>query len=245
MIDVVAGTAEDTWLAWDGLAALPTSDLLGRPPGTAIVVAPHPDDEVLGAGGTLRLLHRRGWALHVVAVTDGEGSHPGSRVHSAGELRAIRSREAAAARRSLGLRRCAVDRLALADGEVAAHEDRLEDHLRRLGPADLVLAPWRHDGHPDHDACGRAAGRAAAVNGIPLVEYLVWMWNWAGPDDGRVPWDRARRVDLPAGDRRRKGSAIDLFASQVRPIGPEPADAAVLPARVLAHHRRPFEVLLA
>jgi LmbE family N-acetylglucosaminyl deacetylase len=112
--------------------------------------------------------------------------------------------------------------------------------VAEVGDADVVLAPWSGDGHPDHEACGRAAGRTTAA----VLEYPVWTWHWAEPDDVRVPWSRARRVDLDADTAARKAAAVGCFRTQVAPIGPGPADAAVLPDRVLAHFRRDHEVVL-
>jgi hypothetical protein len=77
-----------------------------------------------------------------------------------------------------------------------------------------------------------------------MLEYPVWAWHWAAPDDDRVPWGRARRVDLDASVRVRKAAAVECFRSQVQPIGPAPEDRAVLPDRVLAHFRRDHEVVL-
>jgi LmbE family N-acetylglucosaminyl deacetylase len=245
VIDVAAGTSEDAWATWFEQIDLPAGDLLDRRPGTVVVVAPHPDDEVLGVGGTLRLLHDRGWDVRIVAVTDGEASHPGSDVYAATELARIRARESSVAHHALGLGRCTVEQLGVPDGCVAEHEDQLRPRLEVVaGSADLVLAPWGHDGHPDHDACGRAAARAVATCGTELVEYVVWTWNWARPGDERVPWDRARQIELTAAARAGKAAAIQAFGSQIRPIGPATADAAVLPDPVLAYHRRRFEVFL-
>jgi hypothetical protein len=42
------GTTEATWRAWPGLARLPALDV--TPWTSAVVVAAHPDDEVLGPG---------------------------------------------------------------------------------------------------------------------------------------------------------------------------------------------------
>ena len=104
---------------------------------------------------------------------------------------------------------------------------------------DVVVAPWRGDAHPDHEAVGQVAADVAGT----LLEYPIWMWHWATVGDPRVPWSRLRAVAVP--DRAAKARAIDAFDTQVRPLGPQPADAAVLPPHVVAHFLRPFEVVFA
>lgn len=48
--------------------------VLAVPPGTRLlVVAPHPDDEVLGAGGLMQRVHEVGGFVRVVYLTDGDG----------------------------------------------------------------------------------------------------------------------------------------------------------------------------
>ena len=73
--DLHPGTDEHTWLGTRRLAALPK--LSDRRPRRLVVVAPHPDDEALGAGGLLQHMTRIGVEAMLVAVTDGEASHPG------------------------------------------------------------------------------------------------------------------------------------------------------------------------
>ena len=43
-----------------------------------LVIAPHPDDEVLGAGGLMQRVKATGGAVRVVYLTDGDG-YPGGR----------------------------------------------------------------------------------------------------------------------------------------------------------------------
>jgi hypothetical protein len=72
------GTDERTWAAWSWLSTLPGSGLAGLAGVTsAVVVAAHPDDEVLGAGGLISVLAASRARLRLVAVTDGERSHRG------------------------------------------------------------------------------------------------------------------------------------------------------------------------
>ena len=75
------GTTEDQWHAWTGLRQMRTTCMETLVPvgARAVVVAPHPDDEVLAVGGLLAQLARLGGAIRVIAVTDGTASHRGSR----------------------------------------------------------------------------------------------------------------------------------------------------------------------
>ena len=65
------GTREDAGRAWPGLAQLPPGRL-GSPASVAVLAA-HPADEVLGAGGLLSLLASVGIRIRLVAVPDGRG----------------------------------------------------------------------------------------------------------------------------------------------------------------------------
>ena len=72
-LDPVAGRTATDWD--DVVARLPEID--PWPPGGPIVlVAPHPDDELLAAGATLAAASDAGTEIRVLAATDGELSHP-------------------------------------------------------------------------------------------------------------------------------------------------------------------------
>ena len=239
MVTVIegGGTDDARWLTWPAVARWPA---LTFPPGRPLVVAPHPDDEILGVGGLLAVLGD----AEIVAVTDGEASHPGSTVHTPAQLAGIRRAETAEALRRLGVTRTPVVHLGQPDGGIDEHTLAVA-LIERLTPGRWCLATWRGDGHPDHEAVGRAAAAACAATGAHLLEYPVWAWHWAQPGDDRVPWERARRLDLPPAARRAKEAAVRAFPSQIDDLGPDPADAAILPPHVLARFRRPFEVVFA
>ena len=233
------GTDERSWAAWPWLSTLPRAGL-ARLAGvrSAVIVAAHPDDEVLGAGGLISMLAASRARLRLVAVTDGERSHRGHASPAA--LARRRTAETAAALRALGARAAEVIRLQLPDSGLAAREDELTAALAPLlAGFDMCLAPWDRDMHSDHEAAGRAARQAGAGH---LFHYPVWMWHWAAPADPRVPWDRALRVPLPPRAAGRKRAAIRCFASQTEDrghgLGP------VLSPGMIAHFTRPMEVLL-
>ncbi|WP_018658109.1 PIG-L deacetylase family protein [Actinomadura flavalba] len=218
------GTAEADWRAWPGLDALPELDVTRWR--SAVIVAAHPDDEVLGAGGLIAVLAERGVRLRLVAVTDGESSHPDE---PPARIAAVRVAETEKALTHLGA--CETIRLGMPDAGV--DEIALTPRLRELAAGfDVCLAPWEHDAHRDHEA----AGRAALACGAPeVLRFPIWAWHWARPADARVPWDRAVRVPLGTGLQARKRSAIGCFASQL---------GTILPPATVEHFTRDAEVLI-
>lgn len=237
-----AGTTAASWDAT--IAALPPAEL-PESRNRLVVVGAHPDDETLGAGGLIHTTARTGRRVEVVTATAGEGSHPHSSAHPRKRLADVRRSELRAAIAELcpdAMIRC----LDFPDGEVAAHVGELVDMLvEAIGTdgSDVVLcAPWRGDGHPDHEAAGRAAAIAAARTDALLLEYPVWLWHWGGPAD--LPVVHASRLPLEKAARDAKRAAVAAHASQVGPLSGAPGDEALLGADLLAHFDRDDEVFL-
>lgn len=240
------GTPEAAWQGWARLNALPEVEPAELVPfgGRAVVVAPHPDDEVLGTGGLLARLSQISRNILIIAVTDGTASHPHSPEWPPERLARVRPQETRAALQRLHLRQVQVVRLGLQDGDPRRIESNLSGLLSRyLQEGDIVFTTWRYDGHPDHEAAGRAVHFAAEALELPCVEVPLWTWHWASPDDTRVPWSRARRIILDAATHARKLRAVEAFRSQLEPDAAT-GQAPVLPEHVLARLTRPFEVVL-
>jgi LmbE family N-acetylglucosaminyl deacetylase len=212
------GTSEAVWAAWPGLATLPRvrPEQLVPAGHRAVIVAPHPDDEILGLGGMLAELTDLGREILLIAATDGTASHPHSATLTERRLGSIRAAETAEALHQLGVHRLTTLRLRLPDGALTAARATLEAQIKHcLRPMDVVFSTWRFDGHPDHEAAGRAARDAAADAAVPFVEVPIWAWHWAQPGDRSIPWARARRVELPPPIFERKRRAAAAYASQI------------------------------
>jgi LmbE family N-acetylglucosaminyl deacetylase len=241
------GTSLQAWQGSSLLAAMPVigADLLVPAGSRAVIVAPHPDDEILGFGGLMQQLAHLGRAMKLISVTDGSASHPGSKVWSAERLSVIRPQESAEAVKRLDVPLHSLQwvRGGFSDSGVATQEEQLVTFLQRyLRPTDVVFCTWRHDGHSDHEAAGRACAVATAAVGAQLHEVPIWAWHWADPEDTRLPWDRARKILLAPETIARKRHAAHAFASQLHGdplIGLEP----VLPPHVMERLMQPFEVV--
>jgi LmbE family N-acetylglucosaminyl deacetylase len=210
-----------------------------------MVFAPHPDDEVLGCGGTIAKKVVRGSPVRVVILTDGRTSH--SKWLPAEQLVRMRREEAAAAGRELGLPEECYEFLDFPDGELELHQPAAIAAVRRavtsFAPAEIYV-PHRRDKQPDHLATYRIV--RAALTGynasLTVIEYPVWLWHswpwtWGG-DVGassdrsgalgalRDVWDIAfgcrQRSDISS-VRDRKVKALAEYRSQMERLDGNPS----------------------
>lgn len=151
----------------------PLLEFASVPGGHVVVLAPHPDDEVIGPGGALALHSARGDRLTVVHLTDG-GS--GDRENLAqGKITSVRKQEAKAAGEILGVTR--FEALDFPDGGLrpeGAFLAGLTGLLDSLAP-DVLYAPSPFEHHPDHRATVElVAALAARLDpALPVILYEV------------------------------------------------------------------------
>lgn len=221
--------SEQVWLS--ALGELPPWD---PPPLQTLVIAAHPDDETLGAGGLIATQRRRGIPVKIVAVTDGEAAYSG-----AAGLREMRCTEQESALAELGVDAGDIIRLRLPDSAVTSCEDALTALVRPLvTSATLLIAPWLLDPHPDHEACGRAAQRLSACEEVMLVSYVFWAWHRTKVDTlTALP---LRRFELDGPVLAARSAALSHHRSQLRWKTGRP----VLPPSLLKPVQRSFETFI-
>ncbi|MGV9825154.1 PIG-L deacetylase family protein [Gordonia sp. NPDC003429] len=237
-----AAHAEAGWLRW---LALPHGwQPLNLDVKRLVVIAAHPDDEVLGAGGVVFSAATQGVEVVTICLTDGRSAHPGSSPEQLADRRHVEMDTAAAL---LGLH---PPRWAgLPSGSLSDFADALVDLIdaavaeKPTIPTGL-LAVWENDGEPDHDAAGAAAASVAARRGLPLWMYPVRMWHWAHPDDPAVPWSRIRVHDVDPTVLAVKHAAARSFATQKRAWLPTDESQPELGRNVTSHLLRRTEYII-
>jgi LmbE family N-acetylglucosaminyl deacetylase len=166
-----------------------TERVAGR---SALVVAPHPDDETIGCGATIARKRAAGARVEVVVVADGGDVAAGSSAARAAVV-SRRAAECHEACRRLGVPAEAIHLLGFPDGSVAPHTAEVSARLRSIVETfqpDDVLAPCAIDAHPDHRAVAEAVDdlRQDALAEADLLAYPVWFWNrWAWLDRRSTP----------------------------------------------------------
>lgn len=220
-----------------GAIARTLSVALGHavPPSRLVVVAAHPDDEVIGASSVLHGCV----GVTVVHVTDGSpralddarAAGYESREEYARARRDERDRALALA----GIDAAHVHDLAVADQDATRQlvriTHRLEALLAQLAPDAVMTHPYE-GGHPDHDATAFAVHAALdrlAASGRPrpaLLEMTSYHLGAAGLESGTfVGADPGVAVLLDEEACRRKRAMFACHATQRRVLADFRADA--------------------
>jgi LmbE family N-acetylglucosaminyl deacetylase len=130
-----------------------------------LVVAAHPDDAEIFAGGLLARHGRLGNPVKIVSVTDGRAGHHRIAPH---ELVRIRRAEAQAAGERIGAEYVTWD---FPDGLLTPSIEVRQAIIRevRSFKPDLVLTHRPYDYHPDHRAVGTAVQDASYLVTVPHI----------------------------------------------------------------------------
>ncbi|MFJ2618443.1 PIG-L family deacetylase [Glutamicibacter sp. NPDC087344] len=243
------GTTAQTWrdCGIEALEPLPL-DRVFESAHRLVVLAAHPDDETLGAGGLVHEALRRNIAVEIVLCTDGESSHPNSRTCSAEQLAEVRASEVAQAVQRLQRHResstgITVTRLGLPDGRLAEHRAELRVALleRARGSRCVLASTYRADAHADHEVLGLIAADVAQQLLLFHLEFPIWYWHWASPlTDGR--WRHWNRLELDAAAFDAKREALSAHRSQIQPLSDQPGDEALLGPEIMEHFLQPGEI---
>ncbi|HYD74806.1 PIG-L family deacetylase [Ramlibacter sp.] len=195
-----------------------------------LVVAAHPDDEVLGCGGTIARLAGEGRAVHVLILADGESARPQAGIDEA----AARASAAQRAGEALGV--ASVTCLGLPDNRLDTVDllqvvQAIEAVLGRVQPA-TVLTHHHGDVNIDHRIAHEAV--LAACRPLPgsCVRELLFFevpssteWRPGSPATAFAP---TVFVDIgPA--LAAKMAALEAYAAELRPA-PHPRSREAIDA---------------
>jgi LmbE family N-acetylglucosaminyl deacetylase len=213
-----------------------------------LVLAPHPDDEILGLGGFLLRVKNHGGRIHVVYLTDGENSNvwPDNE-----EIRNNRIKLSEEVLKNFEQTTLKITRLHLPDGEVphSGHEGfedcvRAVMHIIVTEKPEAVFATHTLDFWPyDHVACAEIAIEAIQRSNHKTQLWYYWVWAWYNVR----PWNifskefrHLRRIDN-SGQLTEKNRLMAVYLDSYTPDG-KPW-SGVLPAPLLKAFEFPFEIV--
>lgn len=177
-----------------------------------LVIAPHPDDETLGAGALISYAAERERLAGIIFLTDGGGSHP----QGTQGLQSVRRREARRAVSLLTAHHVSIDWLGWCDGKPsAAKTTQFKRTAMRLAAVirdrrvDALAVSDPGDGHCDHIAAFDLAceARWRSHRKLQIFTYSVWA-------DASCKGARFCTPPMPIGLRRK---ALYSHRSQLSP----------------------------
>ncbi len=137
-----------------------------------LVLAPHPDDDVVGCGGTLLGLKERGYYGETIFLTSGKKS---GTVES-NEISSTRRNEALKGSEKLGIKKSHF--LDYYDSQLKQDKKAVSFVLSRLNDIkpDMVFTPFFTDNHPDHRETARIFAAAATKyhHNFTCCCYELW-----------------------------------------------------------------------
>lgn len=196
--------------------------------GPYLIVAPHPDDEVLGCGGLIAQTVALTGRVYIVFLTGGESSHDACCNLDRKAIKDARRGLFADAGRHLSIQVENVVFLDWGDGKIGreGHGESINNikdlagSIRKLRPA-AVFAPHPFEGWSDHEAAERITRAAIERSGVSckFFHYCVWFWfSMPLRKALRIDWSRARLLDIEdVYDQKR--SAMDVYLKSCAPCG--------------------------
>lgn len=198
-----------------------------------LIVAPHPDDEVLGCGGIIRKLSSRGTSVFILIVTRGK-----KELYSQERVNVVRQ-EALAAHKILGVTQTIFLDYPAPDLDLISIAELSTAILNVIVKYNVctIFLPHRGDIHHDHKAVYNAGLVASRPNSTGSIERIysyetLSETEWAAPfsDDAFIPDYFINISDMFV----EKLKAMKCYKSQLREF-PSPRSLKALAA--LANYR--------
>lgn len=205
-----------------GIYPYSTTDLSDR---NCLVIAPHPDDESIGCGGSIVRHAARGSAVTVLFLTSGD---QGDFNNAFGDDYSEKRRASASEALSL---------LGIKDHQFLGFRDRelykervlvykeIEEAVKKMRPG-LIYAPSPYEPHPDHRTAAWAAWRAHEETGIDTAFYEVLaplfpniLVDISGEFSTKESAIQSYGTELLYNDYREKARGLNRFRTAT--LGPE------------------------
>lgn len=185
-----------------------------------LIVAPHPDDEVLGCSGLIQRMIENGKQVHIVILSGGGKSHQNCCHIDESTLIDSRRNLSRKAAEILGLPLNQLHFLDYPDGRISYNDpetQRLQTLIEKISP-DAIFVPHKGEGWSDHIEAGKIVREIIRTKSTPiqLYEYCVWFWYY---NTWNIDWKNAFVLKMNQREHRIKLKAIDAYVKPLAPCG--------------------------
>lgn len=190
-------------------------------PHSAIIISPHPDDEVLGCGGLISHLKSKGCKVSIVMLTGGENCDNSQRLEKE-TLKIIRRNLTREACSVLGVMENDIYFLDFKDGGISKQDAEIEKLRNIIDHTDVtsIFVPHLEDGWSDHVEAHLIIKEMISNRQLTLYAYCVWFW-YTMPF-GRITslqWNKLNYFKMSRTEQQNKKKAIDIYMDARSPEG--------------------------
>ncbi len=144
--------------------------------GNVLVISPHPDDDIFGLGGTLKIHSENKDKIKIVYISDGSGGISNNKTQSK-KLLEIRKNEAKQACKILGINDLYF--MNLKDGKFTQSFDNTKkiEKIITIFKPNIIYTPSFLDIHPDHVESANILAKALEKNNNfngEIFSYEIW-----------------------------------------------------------------------
>jgi LmbE family N-acetylglucosaminyl deacetylase len=188
--------------------------------GTILIIAPHPDDEVLACSGLIQRMISENKNVHIAILSGGERTHS----VCCGEKETIKNRHILTLQ-ALGIIKFPLENLhnfSFPDGEISdtclIEKEKLYNLLSTLQP-DTVFIPHPFDRLDDHINAGNLIKSYYTKDDhISIYEYCVWFRYWFHHYE-KIEWEKSYILKMTSEEQMLKSKAIDAYLEPIAPCG--------------------------
>lgn len=185
-----------------------------------LIIAPHPDDEVLGCSGLIQRMIKNGKQVHVVILSGGGKSHQSCCHIDESILIDSRRNLSRKAAKILGLPLSQLHLLDYPDGSISFNNSEtqsLQALIEKNSP-DAIFVPHKGEGWSDHIEAGKVVREIIRTKSTPiqLYEYCVWFWYY---NVWNLDWKNAFVLEMNQREHQLKLKAIDAYVKPLASCG--------------------------
>lgn len=187
--------------------------------GKVLIIAPHPDDEVIGCAGLIQQVLKQGKQLYICILSGGEASLRDYSNISEEEIKKQRLSLTKKITTQLGLSADQLILLNFPDGNI--HKKFPDFHIlqqiiQQIKPDEIFVPHQKGEGWSDHIETGNMIKDIIKGTTIRLYEYCVWFWYY---NVWKIDWKNACLVRMTSTEHQNKLKAIYDYITPLAPCG--------------------------
>lgn len=185
-----------------------------------LIVAPHPDDEVIGCSGLIQRMKKEGKEIFIVILSGGEASHCSCCEIDKDRLINARYELTLQAAQLLKLPIDRIYRLSYPDGKISkehSETERFRSIINSICPDTVVIPHWS-EGCVDHRHTHEIT-RFLLKDELEIELYAYCVWFWYYYNIWNISWKNMRLLNMSTDEYQTKLQAINIYITPKAPCG--------------------------